>query len=346
MTIFLGDYTAEFARPKGAKDKKPRLRRRYAIATAAGLAGGGAIAYGLYKTRGLGKSAMNMDAVKNADSYKPKNVPSPDDMASGMVERLKKDYPPGFIRNSSTSRSSSSKSTAPKALLGPKEIPMEMASPPPSATGYKGMSKAERKAVIRRRRQLMQRSSSLPSRPRKGGTYDLRQKPNLTTGQVYGGGRRQRAITAKALARDARRKYGANYSMHPASSSLMLGDYTAEFRRGPDKRPRKRRIGQDASRVGSTAIAGASLGTLAPVLVPRKVGFINKALASKGMKRIPGIGKGLQAQGSQARNLPLNQNAAAVTAGALGAGALGAAYGLNQVRRDRRKARLAATKRR
>ena len=123
-----------------------------------------------------------------------------------------------------------------------------------------------------------------------------------------------------------------------------LGDF-AEFGRGPDKRPLKRRMGQDASRVGSAAIAGASIGALAPVLVPRKVGFVNKALTSKAMGRVPGIGRGLRRQAIKASKLPLNQNPAAVTAGALGSGALGVGYGLNQVRRDRRKSRMAARRR-
>lgn len=55
---FLGDY-AEFARPMGAKDKKPRKRRmlRNAAIAAGGIGLAGAGGYGLLKLRGARKAA-------------------------------------------------------------------------------------------------------------------------------------------------------------------------------------------------------------------------------------------------------------------------------------------------
>lgn len=58
---FLGDY-AEFARPKGAKDKKPRKRRMLrnaaiAAGTIGGSAGIGSVAGGLVARGGLGRNA-------------------------------------------------------------------------------------------------------------------------------------------------------------------------------------------------------------------------------------------------------------------------------------------------
>lgn len=134
--------------------------------------------------------------------------------------------------------------------------------------------------------------------------------------------------------------------------TTCLGDYTAEFRRGPDKRPRKRRLGSDALQVGSITGAGAGLGFAGVGMAPVRSKTVDRALVSKKMNRVPVVGKRIRAMAINqqkgydkiarktgqylAANLP-----AQTAAGYVGAG-LGAAYGLNYVRRQRAAARRRA----
>jgi hypothetical protein len=69
--------------------------------------------------------------------------------------------------------------------------------------------------------------------------------------------------------------------------------------------------------------------------------MVDKALTSKRMNLIPGVGKALRNQALNApKGLALNQNLAAQTAGGLTLGTAGLLYGLNKVRQRRRAQRL------
>ncbi len=134
----------------------------------------------------------------------------------------------------------------------------------------------------------------------------------------------------------------------------FLGDYTAEFMqrgRGPDKRPRKRRIGRDALTAASAGITGAGLGVTVPGVLPVRSKAVDKALTSRRMNRIPLVGKQLRGMAIEQRRgyskaarkygQYLSANSAAITAAGLAGGVIGLGVGLNQVRRSRKKARMA-----
>ena len=104
------------------------------------------------------------------------------------------------------------------------EAQRKASAPPPKASGYKGLSRAQKSAKVKARIAAMGLTGSSP-----------------LTGVNSQLARRMRGTIAKAASVMARRKLGLKYRSGSVLALFLMGDYTAEFRRGKDKKPRKSR---------------------------------------------------------------------------------------------------------
>lgn len=141
----------------------------------------------------------------------------------------------------------------------------------------------------------------------------------------------------------------------------MTWKKVAEFARpvgAKDKTPRKKRgqgVWGDVRTVADKGVYGAGAGFVIPGIIPIRSKRADRVLRSKGMNRIPVVGKSLRGMAiSQQRGYDrtarkagqyLAGNLTAQTATALTLGTAGLAYGANKVRQRRRAERLGLKRR-